>query len=1123
MINIDKNRRIKEKMKQFVKKTLSLLLTLLMMLSVISVTTMKVKAVDPEVGSSWTVNADGTLSISETAATKAVGNMTKGKMILIGTKGGKISNLPSDSGITTKLSSAQDAALIHYDSNQDIDVIKNMLITIKFSSDTTQVHIDVTNGDTNGININNTDSTFGILNANDENGEAHAYKYVTFSNTESNDWISAFNGAVTGTDTLGGLKGYLATITSKNEATLLNSFYNTVSSGNSNGAWIAGTSLRYSTNKNANYEDVKDSKITTTNYEFISKSSQTPTNHKIVGTNGAYYWTNTYNTAEYKGYYYWACGPEAGQTIPDGLWKSGEPNNHNKSDPGENSVVASYSNSIEFNDFPTTQGVPGYFLEFSAYPSGLADRASYNSITIYKVTLYGNGATGTVAPMEKFKGESLILLKDQGGLTGSAGNTWFAGWYENTVETNYNRILTYDANAPTTFYAHWSQYGYTSQYDPVAKTGLVYNGTSQLLIDTTDGHGIWRVNAPTDSDTGSFTYWYSQSEGSGYKEGSVNDSSKTANEGYVAAVKTDCTPLYETNAGTYKIYWNWNYQEGTANKGYITTTIEPKSINDNSINVSVAPDDGEFIYNKEAQAPIITIKDTAIGTDGIDLAVGTDYEINYEGTDATEYTSDAAPTNVGTYKAIITGKGNYKESREIAFTIKKAEVVAPTITEKHYTGKNLTADVEEDERYEVTENEGGIEVGNYDVVLTLKDTVNYKWIDNEETEKTLIFKIVPEGTNIVTVNLEGWTYGETANKPTSTATFGNDTVVYSYSSSLNGEYTSEMPKDAGVYYIKANIEATENYGAGEAINHFEIKEANSVASKVTANNRTYDKTKKPLVNVDNTSLYGGKMFYALGKDATGSPDVSAYVTAIPEATDAGTYYVWYRLIGDENYKDIEAACVTVTIEKKPKSVNAEVKKSEDAPDVKVSNLNNELALKLLTDEEKDEYEKGDPVNVYLTIDAIDRSKVPAVDLAVVDKIISDDGYTYGQCLDLSLWKKVGDNEAVQIHDTNGNPIMLQITVPNALQKAPDGYKRTFKIIRVHDSVPTVLAEGDGPTFEISLDKFSSYFIIYKDVKVEKKSNSITTGDKMNIGIVIMAMIDSVMTAIYLTLRRRNIK
>ena len=54
---------------------------------------------------------------------------------------------------------------------------------------------------------------------------------------------------------------------------------------------------------------------------------------------------------------------------------------------------------------------------------------------------------------------------------------------------------------------------------------------------------------------------------------------------------------------------------------------------------------------------------------------------------------------------------------------------------------------------------------------------------------------------------------------------------------------------------------------------------------VTANNRTYDGTEKPLVSVDDSTLVGGEMQYALGTEteATGS-----YTTSIPTATDAGT-------------------------------------------------------------------------------------------------------------------------------------------------------------------------------------------------------------------------------------------
>lgn len=52
------------------------------------------------------------------------------------------------------------------------------------------------------------------------------------------------------------------------------------------------------------------------------------------------------------------------------------------------------------------------------------------------------------------------------------------------------------------------------------------------------------------------------------------------------------------------------------------------------------------------------------------------------------------------------------------------------------------------------------------------------------------------------------------------------------------------------------------------------------------------------------------MQYALGtKDAATQP----YTTSIPTATNAGTYYVWYKVVGDENHNDTEPACVEVAI------------------------------------------------------------------------------------------------------------------------------------------------------------------------------------------------------------------
>ena len=158
----------------------------------------------------------------------------------------------------------------------------------------------------------------------------------------------------------------------------------------------------------------------------------------------------------------------------------------------------------------------------------------------------------------------------------------------------------------------------------------------------------------------------------------------------------------------------------------------------------------------------------------------------------------------------------------------------------------------------------------------------------------------------------------------------------------------------------------------------------------------------------------------------------------------------------------------------------------------MDNLDEDLAVKLLSDEEKEEYENGTPVLVYLDVEVLNKADVPAADIAAVDKVLSADGYTYGECLDLSLWKKLGDGAPAQIHDTLSNPIKIKVSIPDTMKKVPTGYTRKFQCIRVHDGVATVMAEGTGSELEISSDKFSSYFLVYKDTKTETATTTEAT-------------------------------
>lgn len=85
----------------------------------------------------------------------------------------------------------------------------------------------------------------------------------------------------------------------------------------------------------------------------------------------------------------------------------------------------------------------------------------------------------------------------------------------------------------------------------------------------------------------------------------------------------------------------------------------------------------------------------------------------------------------------------------------------------------------------------------------------------------------------------------------------------------------------------------------------------AVAADVFANDRVYDGTEQPLVTVVGEPI-GGTMQYAIGTDDETTP-TEGWSTDIPSATDIGTYYVWYRVVGDENHFDSAEVCVTVTI------------------------------------------------------------------------------------------------------------------------------------------------------------------------------------------------------------------
>ena len=254
----------------------------------------------------------------------------------------------------------------------------------------------------------------------------------------------------------------------------------------------------------------------------------------------------------------------------------------------------------------------------------------------------------------------------------------------------------------------------------------------------------------------------------------------------------------------------------------------------------------------------------------------------------------------------------------------KTQLETPTIASQVYTGSKLTAVVPQNDGYEIVSNEGGTDVGEYDVVLKLSDETNYEWAtpdSDDATKVTLKFAITKAPNQITALSLEGWTYGEEPKMPVATAQFG--TPTFAYSATADGTFVETVPTAAGSYFVKAKVVATANYDGAEKTAEFKIARAKAVlTTKPTAvANLVYTGDALNLITAG--VVDGGTMQYKLGADGIWSPE-------IPTATDAGEYTVYYKVLGDDNHSDLiddETQQLTITIAKADAQVTAPTAKT----------------------------------------------------------------------------------------------------------------------------------------------------------------------------------------------------
>ena len=218
-------------------------------------------------------------------------------------------------------------------------------------------------------------------------------------------------------------------------------------------------------------------------------------------------------------------------------------------------------------------------------------------------------------------------------------------------------------------------------------------------------------------------------------------------------------------------------------------------VNKTDVNISGLSNNETFTYDGNPQMPTGTISVNA-GTVNV-----SDLEVLYKGTGSTNYNSDKAPTNVGTYTVtykVPDSNSDYTGTFSVAFTIVKAQLEKVTLVENtfEYTGDEIVSDGSNfySTKMNISGDIKATNVGNYSITVSLKDKDNYEWKDGTTTDLVLNWSITQATPNYtIPTGLTGLK-GKTLNDVTLPGRFTwNDTstVLTAGTNKYKATYTPE--------------------------------------------------------------------------------------------------------------------------------------------------------------------------------------------------------------------------------------------------------------------------------------------------------------------------------------------
>lgn len=386
------------------------------------------------------------------------------------------------------------------------------------------------------------------------------------------------------------------------------------------------------------------------------------------------------------------------------------------------------------------------------------------------------------------------------------------------------------------------------------------------------------------------------------------------------------------------------------------------------------------------------------------------------------------------------------------------------------------------------------------------------------------------------VNITGWTYGENSNTPSINPGLNPETQTVQYTYYTNNECTTQtstengaeaaggVPKNAGTYYVKAQIPASANYNAGTATGSFEIK-----PKEVTVKPDDLQKhigEKDPELTYTTDGIVKGETLSGITLQRESGEDARKYTITATETAGANPNYTVTRKTGiftieDHNWpKDgkilspatswsegmKERICTAPGCgQKRYDAIPKQDGKPADDPfadkiDKYIQIFGSEITAAALDNEEiklfevfpQSEKEKisyqGQKAKVWLEINQY-HNLAPEWENLINIEIEKTVGKNADRILfDINLYSQL-ENEFKRHITDPGVDMNIRFKIPDKMINNQPYTIRDYKILRLHKDSATNQATVDildsvfnSSTNELTFksDKFSIYVLTYKD-------------------------------------------